>query len=225
MTYPEVARVRQALHQAALGDVPQAVRSALASLAIEGLTRPGETVAVAVGSRGINAIDAVVGGCIEYLREKRLEPFIVPAMGSHGGATAEGQRAVLQQLGISQAAMGVPIVADMAVECIDRLADGTRIFFSRQALAADHIVVINRVKPHTKFQADIESGLCKMLTIGLGKADGATEFHRQAVRHGFGIIEDAARLVLGRCPVLFGLALLEDGRGDLSQVKALLPAV
>ena len=225
LTYPEVARVRQALHQAALGDVPQAVRSALASLAIEGLTRPGETVAVAVGSRGINAIDAVVGGCIEYLREKRLEPFIVPAMGSHGGATAEGQRAVLQQLGISQAAMGVPIVADMAVECIDRLADGTRIFFSRQALAADHIVVINRVKPHTKFQADIESGLCKMLTIGLGKADGATEFHRQAVRHGFGIIEDAARLVLGRCPVLFGLALLEDGCGDLSQVKALLPAV
>ena len=82
--YPEVARVRQALQRAALGDVPQAIRSALASLAIEGLTRPGETVAVAVGSRGINAIDVVVGGCIEYLREKQLEPFIVPAMGSHG---------------------------------------------------------------------------------------------------------------------------------------------
>lgn len=224
LPYPEVARVRQALHRAALGDVPQAVRSALTSLPIEGLTRPGESVAVAVGSRGINAIDAVVGGCIEYLREKQLEPFIVPAMGSHGGATAEGQRAVLQQLGISQAALGVPIVADMAVECIDRLANGTRIFFSRQALAADHIVVINRVKPHTKFRADIESGLCKMLTIGLGKTDGATEFHRQAVRHSFGIIEDAARLVLGRCSVLFGLALLEDGCGDLSQVKALLPA-
>lgn len=222
--YPEVARVRQALQRAALGDVPQAVRSALASLAIEGLTRPGETVAVAVGSRGINAIDVVVGGCIEYLREKQLEPFIVPAMGSHGGASAEGQRVVLQQLGISQAALGVPVVPDMAVECIDRLVNGTRIFFSRQALAADHIVVINRVKQHTKFRADIESGLCKMLTIGLGKADGATEFHRQAVRHGFGIIEDAARLVLGRCPVLFGLALLEDGCGDLSQVKALMPA-
>jgi hypothetical protein len=224
IAYPEVARVRQALHRAALGDVPQSVRSALASLAIEGLTRPGQTVAVAVGSRGISAIDAVVGGCIEYLREKKLEPFIVPAMGSHGGATAEGQRAVLEHLGISQAALGAPIVADMTVECIDRLANGTRIFFSRQALAADHIVVINRVKPHTKFRADIESGLCKMLTIGLGKADGATEFHRQAVRHGFGIIEDAARLVLGRCPVLFGMALLEDGCGDLSQVKALLPA-
>jgi hypothetical protein len=223
-TYPEVAWVRQALHRAALGDVPQAVRSALASVSIEGLIRPGETVAVAVGSRGINAIDAVVGGCIEYLREKQLEPFIVPAMGSHGGATAEGQRAVLQKLGISQAALGVPIAADMAVECIDHLANGTRIFISRQALAADHIVVINRVKPHTKFRADIESGLCKMLTIGLGKADGATEFHRQAVRHRFGIIEDAARLVLARCPVLFGLALLEDGCGDLSQIKALLPA-
>ncbi len=221
--FPEVARVRQTLHRAALGDVPQAVRSALSALALDGSTRPGETVAVAVGSRGITAIDAVVGGCVAYLREKQLAPFIVPAMGSHGGASAEGQRAVLQQLGVSQAALGVPVVADMAVACIDRLANGTRIFFSRQALAADHIVVINRVKPHTKFRADIESGLCKMLTIGLGKADGATEFHRQAVRHGFGIIEEAAGLVLDRCPVLFGLALLEDGCGDLSRVEALMP--
>ncbi|MFO7685347.1 MAG: DUF362 domain-containing protein [Desulfobacterales bacterium] len=223
-TYPDVARVRQDLHRQAIGDVPHAVRSALAPLAIEALTRPGETVAVAVGSRGISAIDAVVGGCIEFLRARRLEPFIVPAMGSHGGATAEGQRDVLQKLGISQARLGVPIAPDMAVDCIDRLANGTRIFFSRQALAADHIVVINRVKPHTKFRADIESGLCKMLTIGLGKADGATEFHRQAIRHSFGIIEDAARLVLGRCRVLFALALLEDGYGDLALVKALLPA-
>lgn len=120
--------------------------------------------------------------------------------------------------------MGVAVAADMTVECVDSLSNGMRVFFSQPALAADHIVVINRVKPHTKFRADIESGLCKMLTIGLGKVDGATEFHRQAIRHGFGIIEEAARRVLGRCPVLFGLALLEDGYGDLSRVAALPPA-
>ncbi len=216
--------MRQELHREALADVAQAVRAALAPLAVADATKPGETVAVAVGSRGISAIDAVVGSCIEFLREKRLDPFIVPAMGSHGGATADGQRAVLEKLGISQATMGVAVAADMTVECVDSLANGTRVFFSQPALAADHIVVINRVKPHTKFRADIESGLCKMLTIGLGKVDGATEFHRQAIRHGFGIIEEAARRVLGRCPVLFGLALLEDGYGDLSRVAALPPA-
>ncbi|MFZ0612713.1 MAG: DUF362 domain-containing protein [Desulfobacterales bacterium] len=224
LEFPEVSRIRQELHREALADVARAVRAALAPLAVADATKPGETVAVAVGSRGISAIDTVVGSCIEFLREKRLDPFIVPAMGSHGGATAAGQRAVLEKLGISQATMGVPVAADMTVECIDALANGTRIFFSQPALAADHIVVINRVKPHTKFRADIESGLCKMLTIGLGKVDGATEFHRQAIRHGFGIIEDAAGLVLGRCPVLFGLALLEDGYGDLSRVAALPPA-
>ncbi|MFZ0243911.1 MAG: DUF362 domain-containing protein [Desulfobacterales bacterium] len=216
--------MRQELHREALADVAQAVRAALAPLAVVDATKPGETVAVAVGSRGISAIDAVVGSCIEFLREKRLDPFIVPAMGSHGGATADGQRAVLEKLGISQATMGVAVAADMTVECVDSLSNGTRVFFSQPALAADHIVVINRVKPHTKFRADIESGLCKMLTIGLGKVDGATEFHRQAIRHGFGIIEEAARRVLGRCPVLFGLALLEDGYGDLSRVAALPPA-
>ena len=216
--------MRQELHREALADVAQAVRAALAPLAVADATKPGETVAVAVGSRGISAIDAVVGSCVEFLREKRLDPFIVPAMGSHGGATADGQRAVLEKLGISQATMGVAVAADMTVECVDSLANGTRVFFSQPALAADHIVVINRVKPHTKFRADIESGLCKMLTIGLGKVDGATEFHRQAIRHGFGIIEEAARRVLGRCPVLFGLALLEDGYGDLSRVAALPPA-
>ncbi|MGB8426685.1 MAG: DUF362 domain-containing protein [Desulfobacterales bacterium] len=216
--------MRQELHREALADVAQAVRAALAPLAVADVTKPGETVAVAVGSRGISAIDAVVGSCVEFLREKRLDPFIVPAMGSHGGATADGQRAVLEKLGISQATMGVAVAADMMVECVDSLANGTRVFFSQPALAADHIVVINRVKPHTKFRADIESGLCKMLTIGLGKVDGATEFHRQAIRHGFGIIEEAARRVLGRCPVLFGLALLEDGYGDLSRVAALPPA-
>ena len=218
-----MALVRQKLHRAAIVDIPGAVHAALKGLDLNGVYQPGQTVAVAVGSRGINAIGTVTSACIDFLCQKQLKPFIVPAMGSHGGATAKGQHAVLEKLGICESTLGVPVEPDMAVEVVDRLSNGTKIYFSRAALAADHIVVINRVKPHTKFRADIESGLCKMLTIGLGKADGAAEFHRQAVRHTFSIIEAAARLVLRKCPILYGLALLEDGSGDLSRIEALTP--
>lgn len=222
-SFPEMASVRQRLHRAGIGDVPGAVDSALRALDLTGRYRPGQTVAVAVGSRGISAIDSVVRQCIDFLRQKQLRPFIVPAMGSHGGATARGQRAILEKLGIRERELGVPITADMDAAIIDHLPNGTPIYFSTAAHDADHIVVINRVKPHTKFRADIESGLCKMLTIGLGKAEGAAEFHRHAVRHSFTIIEEAARLVLRRCPVLYGLALLEDGFGHLSQIEAVGP--
>jgi hypothetical protein len=178
---------------------------------------------VAIGSRGISGIETVAGQCIDFFRSHQLIPFIVPAMGSHGGATADGQRLVLEKLGISEDSMNVDIKADMSVDCLGQLSDGTKIYFSKTALSADHIVVINRVKPHTKFQADIESGLCKMLTIGLGKADGAAEFHRQAIRHSFSIIEGSARFVLQQCPVLCGLALVEDGYGQLARIEALPP--
>lgn len=221
--FPDMARVRQKLHRAAITDIPRAVQSALNGLDLNGSVTPGQSVAVAVGSRGISALDTVVGQCIDFLRQKQMKPFIVPAMGSHGGATAQGQRAVLEKLGIHENAMRVSIDADMAVEVLDRLSNGTQIYLSRSALVADHIVVINRVKPHTKFRAEIESGLCKMLTIGLGKVDGAAEYHRQAVRHTFAIIEEAARVVLQRCPILYGLALVEDGHGDLSRIEALMP--
>jgi hypothetical protein len=222
-TFPDMARVRQKLHRAAIEDIPGAVQSAMNGLDLDGSYTPGQTVAVAVGSRGISAIDTVVAQCVDFLHQKQMKPFIVPAMGSHGGATAQGQRGVLELLGIRESAVGVSIKPDMAVEVLDRLPNGTQIYFSRSAMMADHIVVINRVKPHTKFRAEIESGLCKMLTIGLGKGDGAAEFHRQAIRHTFTIIEEAARVVLQRCSILCGLALVEDGHGDLSRIEALMP--
>lgn len=218
-----MASVRQRLHCAGIGDVPGAVHAALRVLDLNERYRPGQTVAVAVGSRGISAIGSIVKHCIDFLRQIQLRPFIVPAMGSHGGATARGQRAVLEKLGIHESELGVSIVADMDVTIVGHLSNGAPIYFSSAAFHADHIVAINRVKPHTKFRADIESGLCKMLTIGLGKAEGAAEFHRQAVRRTFAIIEEAARLVLQRCPVLFGLALLEDGFGHLSRIEAMAP--
>jgi len=222
--FPEMAFIKQSLAKSTLTEASEAVRSALKKLVLPESVTSGQTVAVAVGSRGINQIDRVVYQCIAFLKKKGLKPFIVPAMGSHGGATANGQKEVLSRLGISDVSMGIPIEPEMAVSCIDKLPNGTKIFIAKKALSADHIVIINRIKHHTKFRAEIESGLCKMLTIGLGKAEGAAEYHREAITHSFHIIEDAARVALNRLPVLFGLGLLEDGFGQLARAEAILPS-
>jgi hypothetical protein len=221
--YPEVALVKQTLNRSAIPDVPRAVMESLKSLTLEDRLKPGQTVAVAVGSRGIDCIDTVVFHCVKYLSNKGLKPFIVPAMGSHGGGTPAGQLNVLAKLGITEESMGVKINADMDVAEVGELSSGTKIYFSSYASQANHCVVINRVKPHTKFRADIESGLCKMLTIGLGKIKGASEFHHRAVKHSFGIIEEAANFLVAKANMLFGLALLEDGYGDLAKVEAVVP--
>ncbi|HHP7236388.1 MAG TPA: lactate racemase domain-containing protein [Desulfobacterales bacterium] len=221
--FPRVALVRQTLYRNPLEDITGSVTKSLARLPLSEHLQPNQRVAVAVGSRGIDRLAEVVSACIAHLKDLGLQPFVVPAMGSHGGATAEGQQAVLSKLGITPQRIGAPVEPVMDVECLDRLSNGTRLYFSTKALEADHIVLINRVKLHTKFRAPVESGLCKMLTIGLGKAEGAAEFHRRAVGHGFGIIESAAARLIERCPVRFGLALLEDGCGNLTQIKAVLP--
>ncbi|MBW2180299.1 MAG: DUF2088 domain-containing protein [Deltaproteobacteria bacterium] len=219
-TYPEVALIQQRLQASKLEDLPRAVMGSLNGLPVLKMTTPGDTVAVAVGSRGIKHIDTIVFRCIQFLKNNGLRPFIVPAMGSHGGATSAGQKAVLEKFGISASTIGVPVCADMDVECMGKLPDGLNIYFSKSALTADHVVVINRIKPHTKFEAEIESGLCKMLTIGLGKAKGAAEFHRCAVKQSFKLIEQAAKMILKDSGFLFGLALLEDGYGNVAHVEA-----
>lgn len=224
VTYPDMAFVKQKLYASGIRDIPTTLFSSLGGVPGLNRTRSGETVAVAVGSRGINRIDNVLYHCLSFLKKKGLKPFIVPAMGSHGGGTDDGQRAVLTKLGITESTMGVPVVPDMDVAYVGKLSNGLKIFFSKSALAADHIVIINRIKPHTKFRAEIESGLCKILTIGLGKKAGAVEFHGCAVNHSFRIIEDAAKVILKKCKVFFGIALLEDGYGELSRIEAVSPS-
>ena len=123
---------------------------------------------IIAGSRGISKIDTTILSCIEYLSGIGLKPFIIPSMGSHGGATASGQLNILEKLGISESSMGVPIRPEMDVTCVGELSCGMKILLSTPAIKADHIVAINRIKPHTKFMADIESGLCKMMSVGLG---------------------------------------------------------
>jgi hypothetical protein len=223
MPFPEMALVAQKLHAQKSEDISAAVETALQGLQLEMSAKAGESVAVGVGSRGISQIPLIVHQCVTFLKKRGLKPFIVPAMGSHGGNTTDGEISLLAGLGITESSMGVPIdTADEVVE-IGRLNIGVPILMNRCAAAADHIVVINRVKPHTKFHGPIESGLTKMLTIGLGKGHGAAVYHRAAVQHTFAILEDAADHILKSRSVLFGLAILEDGYQDVARICAAGP--
>ncbi|ABW66975.1 nickel pincer cofactor-dependent isomerase, group 22 [Desulfosudis oleivorans] len=222
-SFPSMALIRQALLRAPIVDLADAVERAIGPYLSARPVKPGARVALAVGSRGIFGIDTIVRVCVKALKDRGLEPFIVPAMGSHGGATADGQKKVLAGYGITGEAMGVPVVSDMDTMEIDRLSCGMPVRVSKTALEADYILPVNRVKPHTKFSGPIESGLAKMLAVGLGKADGAATIHRFAVAHSFGVIEQAAEVILQHCNVLCGLALVEDGCGNVSRIEAVAP--
>jgi len=172
--------------------------------------KKGDRIAVSAGSRGINSIDKIVQALVRELKLLGANPFIVPAMGSHGGATAEGQRKVLANYGITEEAMGAPIKSSMEVKQIGQLENGTPVFLDQEALASDGIVVVNRVKPHTAFKADYESGLLKMLAIGLGKHKGATAFHSCGIDMFGELLPQLGQVVIDKAPVLFGLAIIEN---------------
>jgi hypothetical protein len=181
------------------------------------------TVAVAVGSRGIDQLSTVVEATIARLKSKGARPFIFPAMGSHGGATAEGQAELLASFGISEESVGAPINASMEAAEIGRTESGIRIFVARAALEADAILLINRVKPHTDFSSgQIGSGLRKMSVIGLGKADSAFACHHAISRRGYEpVLIEVSDFVLGKLESVFGLALVEDGYHKLARIEAI----
>ena len=183
---------------------------------------PGMRIAVGVGSRGISNLAEVVKAVLQVLKDKGAKPFIVPAMGSHGGATPDGQEKVLAQYGITADAMGVPFETSMEVVTIGRRPDGGEVVFSATAAEADAIVVINRVKPHTDFRGELGSGLQKMLAIGFGKHVGAINAHRAASRLGHeSVITQTAKVILEKMPVLFGVALLEDQHHQTEDVRVI----
>ena len=224
LLFPEMAVVRQSLISRELTDIAAAFEAAMAPIGQSLKNGNGASVALCVGSRNINRLDELVFQCLRFLEANGFRPFIVPAMGSHGGATPEGQKAVLAGFKITENSMQAPIAAEMGTQPVDDLTPDLPLYISNAALAADYIVPINRIKPHTKFSGAIESGICKMLTIGLGKADGAGAFHRAAVTRGFGIIEEAAEKLLSHLNILFGVGVLEDGYARLSHIEALMPA-
>jgi hypothetical protein len=174
---------------------------------------------VAVGSRGIQGIKGMVEA-VSSLKDKGLKPFIVPARGSHGGTTSEGQKQMLEHLGITEAFYGAPIRSSLDVVSLGHLPSGAEVFIARDILEADHLVLNNRVKLHTAFRGQVESGICKMLTVGCGKHQGALNMHKYGLAD---TIITAARVILGCFPVLFGIAVLENAAEKTHTVKFILP--
>jgi len=216
---PEWALVRQRIDPTEIADVREAVRAALEPR-MEGV-RPGSRVCLAVGSRGIDRIDEVVRAVVERMREAGADVFIVPAMGSHGGATAQGQLQVLASYGITPGTAGCEIRSSMETVEIGEVRPGVPVFVDRHAYeGSDVIVPINRVKPHTDFTAEIESGLSKMIAIGLGKGRGADTFHRQGFTAFPELIPAVAAFTLAHASIPFGLALVENGHARLMHLEA-----
>ena len=218
---PRWARVRQRLYDQELGDVAAAVAAAFADPAVDAAVRPGARVAIGAGSRGIDRYAQVVAAVVAEVRRRGGQPFIFPAMGSHGGATADGQREVLTQYGVSEAGVGAPVRASMDTVRLGEVLGGVPVYCDRLAATeADVIVPVNRVKPHTDFHGEIESGLFKMIAIGMGKQKGADTFHAEGFDRFPQLIPAVARHSLAQLPIAFGVALVENGLGRLALVEA-----
>lgn len=213
-------KVRQDFPLTKIEDVAAAVREEVDRCA-SSLTS-GSSIAVAVGSRGIAKLETLVRETVSVLTARGMHPFIVPAMGSHGGATAEGQTDVLAGLGVSEDSVGAPIRSCMDVIELPRSESPVPVFMDRLAWEADGIVLINRVKPHTSFHADYESGLAKMMVVGIGKQKGALEIHRHGTRGLREYVPSAARDVLATGRILAGLAVVENADEDIATVRGLL---
>ena len=224
MPLPRMYRIRQKINPPVVADVAAAVRAEITSLDLRPRLKRGGRVAVTGGSRGVANIAAILKATCDALKEFGAAPFIVPAMGSHGGATAEGQIQVLARYGITPESMGVPILSSMETVEIGRMSWGLPVLVDKHASEADHIVLVNRVKPHTNFRCHVESGLMKMLVIGLGKHQGALLAHRAAVDVGLDrMVPEVGRFSLSKLPILFGVATVENARHQTARVKAILP--
>lgn len=220
MPFPWLYRVDQNFDVTTFENVAEAVREQFAKFPSGDKVRQGQSVAVAVASRGTHDLRVLVATAIACLKDMGLKPYIIPAMGSHGGATGAGQARVLAELGITEENVKAPVISSMEVVSLGRMETGPEVFFAKDALAADHIVVINRVKPHTAFRGEIESGLCKILAVGCGKQKGAANMHKFDLAK---TIVPAAQMIMNKASVLCGLAVTENALGGTHSMKLARP--
>ena len=224
MALPKMVRIEQHIEAPVVADIPAAVRAELDEIEAGSLVKAGDRIAITGGSRGVANIDIVIKATADYLKELGAKPFVVPAMGSHGGATAEGQRDVLAHYGVTEETVGAPIEATMDTVEIGKTADGLPVLLDRNAAEADGIVPLNRIKAHTDFKGSIESGLLKMMAIGLGKQRGANMYHRAFFHHGFEhVILTVGSLMLDTGKIVFGLGLVENAHEHTAKVAAMRP--
>ncbi len=224
MDLPPVALVGQEIAAPREPDPLAALDRGLAAAGVLARVEPGQKVALTAGSRGIRDLAAVLAHLGQRLRERGALPFVAPAMGSHGGATGPGQAAVLAHLGLAEAQTGLPVVSDMATVELGRTSFGLPVLMGQDFARADHVVIVNRVKPHTSFRGQVESGLNKMLAIGMGKHAGALASHQQFFRHGFEpVVREVAAIALAELKVLCGVALVENRREETARLEVVMP--
>jgi len=223
MTFPRLLVVRQKFPDRRIPDIAAEVQRQLTASGFAARLKPGSRVAIGVGSRGIHQIATIVRNVVRYWKDQGMQPFLFPAMGSHGAASAEGQADVLAHYGITEAAMGCPVVSQLEVVSLGKTADGIEAFMDRAAYDSAGVMLVGRVKWHTDFDGKIESGLFKMLAIGLGKFAGAQRYHAYAYRLGLEhVIRSIGRQVLKSGKILGGLAILEDAYHNTGKLDAVL---
>jgi hypothetical protein len=224
MSFPRMIRVRQKFDAGRISDVPAEVHAQLATLRLGQKIRTGQSVAITAGSRGIAHIDQIVRAAVDHVKSLGAIPFIVPAMGSHGGGTAAGQTQILEHYGITPEKMGCELRASMETVIVDRTPQGIPVHFDKHASQADHVLIVGRIKPHTGFVGDVESGLHKMMLIGLGKHEGAKIYHRAIADYSFmEIITAVAASVIEKCRVVGGIGIVENAYDETALIEAVPP--
>src|SRR6516164_4004810 len=218
-------RLCQEFDRPKVENLPVAIRSVLEKLDLGKTIRSGQSVALTAGSRGIANIPLVLKSVAQHLRDLGARPFLVPTMGSHGGGTAEGQVGVLNSYGITEEFVGAPIRASMEVVSLGNTPEGWPVYLDKIASTADHIGVVARVKPHTSYHGPVESGLMKMMMIGLGKHVGAAWYHRLLLEQPYDpVVRAVGRHMRAKAPIAFGLAAVENGFDETALIEAALPA-
>ena len=216
-------RVLQAFYKSKLKNIPEIIAQKFQAIRLDQQIKPGMKIGITVGSRGVDNLQLIIKTVIEEVKKRKGSPFILPAMGSHGNANIEGQKQVLRSYGIAEEGMGVPIQATMDVVELGKLKNGLPVYFDKYAFQADGIIVVNRVKAHTVYKAKIESGLHKMLAVGLGNHQGATSIHCLGPKYVPDNVMNAAKIILKKAPIICGLGILENAYDEVRKIVAVLP--
>lgn len=220
---PKMAKVKQNFDATKIEDFQAALTKELNQEKIKATVKPGMEIAIAVGSRGVDKLVQKTAITVKFLQELGAKPFIVPSMGSHGGATAEGQRQVLEHLGVTEEVVNAEIRSSMEVIKLGELPNGLPVYIDKIASEADGIVVLNRVKPHTAFRGPVESGIMKMISIGLGKQKGAEACHQLGFKYMAEHVPAMAKMTMEKMPILFAVATVENAFDKVAKVAVMTP--
>ena len=224
MKYPKIAEISQRLNTARVGSIEPIIAGEMKRVDLAGRIKSGSRVAITAGSRGITDMTEVLKAIIAEVKKAGGSPVIIPSMGSHGGATAEGQAEMLEGLGVSEKTLGIPVVSSMEVVDLGETEEGIPVVLSRDAMECDNIIIVNRIKPHTEFHGKIESGLTKMMVIGLGKHRGAVLAHSWAVRFGYErTLISVGNHLIKNAPITLGIGIVENGSGKAARIEAVTP--